>query len=200
MVLHRGHRRHPRLLPASAEKPLADAITADVRRRLQTDLAGSGINKRFGVRVLSSEHGADPGDAKNVDRVVIGGTIEETGLPTLGVTSSIDPGNFDTSDTSIVLLDLLNGPADDTVSLNHYMKPSSDRITFISTVVSNLVSHEIGHALGNWHTATDGTSTLMDNDSMFLGMGPDGIDGIDGTPTTTFRSASEPMPLPTWMG
>ncbi|MEU1163546.1 PPC domain-containing protein, partial [Streptomyces sp. NPDC005921] len=97
-------------LPASADKPLADAITADVRRRLQTDLAGSGINKRFGVRILSSEHDADPGDAKNVDRVVIGGTIEETGLPTLGVTSSIDPGNFDTSDTSIVLLDLLSGP------------------------------------------------------------------------------------------
>ncbi|MFH9090733.1 PPC domain-containing protein [Streptomyces sp. NPDC017673] len=164
-------------LPASAEKPLADAITADVRRRLGTDLASSGINKRFGVRVLSSEHDADPGDAKNVDRVVIGGTIEETDLPTLGVTSSIDPGDFDTSDTSIVLLDLLSGPAGDTISLNHYMKPTSDRITFISTVVSNLVSHEIGHALGNWHTATDGTSTLMDNDSTFLGTGPDGVGG-----------------------
>ncbi|MEV5958654.1 hypothetical protein AB0M11_33775 [Streptomyces sp. NPDC051987] len=166
-----------------------------MRRRLQTDLAGSGINKRFGVRVLSSEHDADPGDAKNVDRVVIGGTIEETGLPTLGVTSSIDPGNFDTSDASIVLLDLLSGPADDTISLNHYMKPSSDRITFISTVVSHLVSHEIGHALGtrpptgrprSW-TTTVRSSAWVPTASA-------------APPTTPFRRPSEPMPSPTWTG
>lgn len=164
-------------LPPSEEEPLADAITADVRRRLQADLEAAGINRRFGVNILNSEHDADPGDAKNVNRVVIGGTIAETGLPTLGVTSSIDPGNFDTSDTSIVLLDLLSGPAEDTISLNHYMRSSSDKIKFISTVVANLATHEIGHALGNWHTATDGTSTLMDNDDTFLGVGHDGVGG-----------------------
>lgn len=166
-------------LPRSAEKPLADAITAQVRRSLRSGLGAAGITKRSGVRILSSAHDADPGDAKNVHRVVVGGTIAETGLPTLGITSSIDPGNFDTADTSIVLLDLLSGPAGDSISLNHYMTSSSDRIKFVSTVVTNLVAHEIGHALGNWHTATDGTSTLMDNDDTFLGTGPDGVGGTE---------------------
>ncbi|MDX3054328.1 PPC domain-containing protein [Streptomyces sp. NE06-03E] len=173
-------------LPAGAKEPLADAITANVRQKLQTDLEDSGINQRLGVRILDSVHDPDPGVAKDVDRVVIGGTIEETDLPTLGVTSSIDPGNFDASDTSIVMLDLLSGPAEDSISLNHYLTPSSDRITFISTVVANLVSHELGHALGNWHTAADGTSTLMDNDDTFLSMGADGVGGTadDDAPQT----------------
>jgi hypothetical protein len=164
-------------LPASASQTVADAIAAKVRQQLQGDLSKHGISPRFRVRILSSEHNTDPGLGENIDRVIIGGTIDETGLPTLGVTSSIDPGNFNTADTSIVLLDLLSGPKSDTISLNHYMNASSDRIAFVSTVVANLVSHEIGHALGNWHTATDGTSTLMDNDSTFLSIGPDGIGG-----------------------
>lgn len=174
-------------LEPGEEGILADAITAKVRRTMEADLAESGRNKRFGVRILSSFHDADPAESENVSRVIIGGTIDETGLPTLGVTSSIDPGNFDPRDTSIVLLDVLSGPKADPSSLNHFMNPSSDRVSFISTVVSNLISHEVGHALGNWHVEKNEVATLMDNDSTFLSVGPDGIGGtVDDDEPQTF--------------
>ncbi|WP_160161525.1 pre-peptidase C-terminal domain-containing protein [Embleya hyalina] len=170
-------------LDASDELPLSDAITAAVRRSVQADVDASNVNHRFAVRVLNGARDPEPADPSDVDHVIVGGTVAETGLPTLGVSTSIDTGNFDTQDTSIIMLDVLSGSADNTSSLNHYMTPQSNRIAYISRVIANLVSHEIGHSVGNWHTTSDdGVFGLMDHDKSFMDPGPDGIGGTFDDP------------------
>jgi hypothetical protein len=67
--------------------------------------------------LLNSRDHADPFGAPH-DRLVVGGTISELGIGTIGIAQSIDPGNFATSETGVVLLDLLSGPAFDPNSLN----------------------------------------------------------------------------------
>ena len=41
----------------------------------------------------------------------MGGTIAESGISTIGIAESIDPGNFETDETALVLLDSLSEPA-----------------------------------------------------------------------------------------
>ena len=50
--------------------------------------------------------------------------------PTIGIAQSIDPGNFDTEESALVLLDVLSDPAGEPgdPSLNTYLTPASNRI------------------------------------------------------------------------
>lgn len=80
------------------------------------------------------------------------------------------------------MLDVLSGPADDEASLNHYLKPSSNRVGFVSQAIANVISHEIGHLIGNFHTDNlDAHHSLMDsggaNFQNLFGTGPDRIGG-----------------------
>jgi hypothetical protein len=168
-------------LTRDQEDALIDGIVAGVTESVKHDLEASGLNGKFKIKILNSRDHADPWGKDNVSRVIIGGSIEESGVPTIGIAQSIDPGNFDTEETALVLLDVLSEP-DGPASLNTYMTEESDRVAFVAQAVANVTSHEAGHYFGNFHTDNASENVnLMDqggaNFQNLFGVGPDGIGG-----------------------
>jgi hypothetical protein len=170
-------------LPRTAEDDVIDAIVAGVTENLKQDLVASGLNTKFKLKVLNSKDDPDPWGKPNVSRIVVGGTIAESGIDTIGISQSIDPGNFATEETALVLLDVLSDEADSTpASLNTYLTPESDRIAFLGHAIGNVVAHEGGHFFGNWHTDNlDDLANIMDAGGvgfpLLFGVGPDGVGG-----------------------
>ena len=164
------------------ENKVIDGVVATVRENIEKDLAAKGTNKRFGVRILNSRDHADPWGQPNVSRVVVGGSIAESGIQTVGIAQSIDAGNFGKEETALVLLDILSAPAAQTrTSLNGYITPASDKIAFIGRAIGNIVAHEAGHMSGSWHTdqfnALDAIMDQGGNPKGMFGVGPDAIGG-----------------------
>jgi hypothetical protein len=161
---------------------LIDLVTAAVTENLKQDMVASGLNSRFKLKVLNSKDDPDPWGQANVSRIVVGGTIAESGVATIGISQSIDPGNFDTEETAMVLLDELSQPAGPEDSLNTYLTPASNKLAFLGHALGNVIAHEGGHFFGNWHTENeDAIPNLMDaggeNFGTLYGVGPDGIGG-----------------------
>ncbi|MEV4622964.1 PPC domain-containing protein [Asanoa sp. NPDC049573] len=177
-------------LTTADENKLIDGIVAEVTENVKQDLAQSGLNDKFRLRILNSRDDADPFGEVNVSRLIVGGTIAESGVDTIGISQSIDPGNFDTQETALILLDVLSGPATDDASLNFYLTPASNKIGFISQAVGNVTSHEAGHFFGNWHVDQfNDTLNLMDqggNFPLLYGVGDDGIGGTADDPDVDF--------------
>ena len=151
-------------IPASDEDAVIDAIVASVEENLSADLGVKGSNGDldatgepgdFDVEILNSRDHPDPFGQDNVSRVIVGGTIAESGVPTIGVAQSIDIGNFDAEETALVLLDLMSAPLtgspNDRASLNAYVGPETDVIEFVGTAVGNVTTHEAGYFFGNFH-------------------------------------------------
>ncbi|GAA3384523.1 hypothetical protein [Cryptosporangium minutisporangium] len=169
-------------LRSEEENAALDAVVRTVRENLEHD-----FGDRVAIRVLNSRDNRDSWGQPNVSRVVIGGTADESGLSTVGISQSVDPGNFDTEESALVLLDDLSNPggARNTAnpSLVAYLTSKSDRVRFVGQAVGNAVAHEAGHFFGSWHTAAfDETSDLMDqggNFAMLWGVGEDGHGGTD---------------------
>jgi hypothetical protein len=161
-------------------------VIATVRENIRADLA-SGPNRNFAVRILNSRDHADPFGQEDVSRVVVGGTIAQSGIPTIGIAESIDPGNFESRESALVLLDVLSGPAEPwdpqnpSPSLNSYITPASNKVQFVGTAIGNVVAHEIGHYIGNFHVDQFNTTlNLMDqggNFPLLYGVGQDRVGG-----------------------
>ena len=169
-------------LTAADEDDVIDSIMSHVHESLVTDVRREGPEASFDIRLLNSRDHADPGDAPNTSRVVVGGTIAETFCPTLGIAESIDVGNFETSETAFVLLDLLSADARNPNSLNQYpISPYASIVELIGAGVGNITAHEAGHFLGNWHTDQFNDSpNIQDqggNLANIVGVGADGIFG-----------------------
>ncbi len=183
-------------LTAADEDAVIDAIVASVEESLGTDPAVFGSNGSldagdgggsFHVEILNSRDHGDLWGQPYVSRVIVGGTIPELQIPTVGIAQSIDVGDFESEETAVVLLDLMSGiPSDDLfvpeVSLNTYpTDPSSSMIELIGTAVGNIVAHEAGHFSANWHTDQfNPFPNIMDQGGNFpgtIGVGPDGIFG-----------------------
>ena len=171
-------------LGADDENAVIDATMRRVRENVRADLAARGGNPNFGVRILNSRDHADPFGQPNVSRLIVGGTIDESGIKTIGIAQSIDPGNYETEETALILLDILSSPADEDfgdASINFYLRPQSDVIDFVGQVLGNITSHEAGHYLGNFHVDQfNDVPNLMDQGGNFpilYGVGPDGIGG-----------------------
>ncbi|QDT96317.1 GEVED domain-containing protein [Gimesia aquarii] len=137
----------------------------------------------YGIRILNSRDHADPFGQENVSRVIVGGTIAELGISTIGIAESIDVGNFDTTESAVVLLDLLSStnPADPN-SLNNIIRNfNTTIIDLVGEAVGNIVSHEAGHFFGLWHTSRfNADSQIMDvggDIGNSIGIGPDGFFG-----------------------
>ncbi len=180
-------------LSGGDEDAVIDAIVAVVAENLSDDLraqgnngdySASGVPGQFDIEIRNSRDHADPWGQPHVSRVIIGGSIPELGIPTIGVAQSIDVGNFDTSETAVVLLDILSAPADDPDSLNQFARaPGATIFDLIGTGVGNIVAHEAGHFLGNWHTDQFNglqNADLMDQGGFLantIGVGPDFVFG-----------------------
>ena len=169
-----------------------DAIIASVAESLSQDMRVLGTNGDrdstavpgdFDVEIRNSRDHADPWGQPNVSRVIIGGTINESGIPTIGIAQSIDPGNFATQESALVLLDLLSArPGRGLPTLNDIpLDPSATKIDLVGVAVGNIVAHEAGHFFGNWHTDQfNPDANIMDQGGNLLGtfgVGPDGIFG-----------------------
>lgn len=181
-------------LTRAQEAAMIDKITAGVRENVRRDLIEQGLNPDVAVRVINSKDNADVFGRQNVSRVIVGGTIEQSGIPTIGIAQFIDPGNYGHEDSALVLLDVLSGPSEDEASLNHYLRPESDRDDFVATAISNVISHEIGHYIGSYHTdSTNDLHNVMDEGGGFFGtnlygVGPDGIGGTADDEDIDFRT------------
>ena len=177
-------------LPASAESSVIDSIIASVTESLVTDFRQSRLNGDFlttgnpgdfAIDIRNSRDHADPFGQPNVSRLIIGGTTAELGIDTIGIAESLDPGNFDTTETAVILLDLLSGPATSSNSLNRFVGPQTNRIRLVGTGVGNVAVHEAGHYFGNFHTDNSNSQPgIMDqggNLPFTVGVGADGIFG-----------------------
>lgn len=164
------------------ENAVIDSVIASVRESIEHDLAHKGTNKRFAVRILNSRDHADPWGQPNVSRVIVGGSIAESRISTIGIAQSIDAGNFGKEETALVLLDVLSLPAgQSSASLNTYITPASDRTGFIGRAIGNITAHEAGHMAGSWHVDQfNDVHSIMDqggNPKVMFGVGPDNIGG-----------------------
>jgi Bacterial pre-peptidase C-terminal domain len=169
-------------LSAADEDAVIDATIASVKENIVADAKAKGTNPRFGLRILNSRDDADVFGQPNVHRITVGGTIDESGIDTIGISQFIDPGNYGTEDSALVLLDVLSDPANSSAAtLNRYITPASDKIAFIGRALGNVISHEAGHLYGNYHTdPLNEVANLMDAGGAFpglFGVGPDGIGG-----------------------
>jgi hypothetical protein len=173
-----------------ALNPLIDAIVAEVQENVQADLEASGLADSFQLQVLNSRDDPDPFGDENVSRVVVGGTIRQSGIPTIGIAQSIDPGNFDTEESALVLLDAMSAPRGPAFSLNTWLRPASNRPGFVGQAVGNVASHESGHFFGDWHVDQfNGKANLMDQGGAFrlmYGVGRDGVGGTADDPDVDF--------------
>ncbi len=180
-------------LDASDEDAIIDGVLDILHENLDEDLRikdgrngnrdETGLPTRFDVEILNSRDHQDPWGQPNVSRLIIGGTIEELGIQTIGIAESIDPGNTDTTETGVILLDLLSSDvADDPISLNSYeIAEGSTKVDLVSEALGNITAHEAGHYFGNWHTETfNEKKSLMDAGGEFnsvFGVGEDSIYG-----------------------
>jgi hypothetical protein len=181
------------LLP-SDEDTMIDMIVARVEA-----LYAPLINETsgFNIDIRNSRDDPDPwGTQPNVTRVIVGGTILELGIPTIGIAQSIDPGNFDTSETGVVLLDSLSNAPTDVNSANSVARaPGVSIMEVVTRGVATAIAHEAGHTFGNYHTENlnddhcimdaGGGSTLAFWEN-FYQTGPDGIAGNADDNTTGF--------------
>ncbi|MFG0258350.1 MAG: hypothetical protein ACF8GE_10650 [Phycisphaerales bacterium JB043] len=173
-----------------------DLLIDSVVQRVEESLAfATGPNALAAYEVRNSRDHADPfGVEPNVTRCIVGGTISQTGIQTIGIAESIDPGNQETSETSLVLLDLLSDPNPaNPNSLNNWeLAPGFSKPEAIGRALGNLVVHEIGHTLGCYHTENLNQShCLMDAGGGFFYLsyyqsGPDFILGNEDDNDTNF--------------
>lgn len=171
-------------LQPSDENAVIDAIIEVTVENLQRDIIAMGFNPQFDIEILNSRDHADPFGQPNVSRVIVGGTIAESGIETIGIAQSIDVGNFATAETGLVLLDVLSGTSGEPASVNTFpIAASASIIDFIGIAVGNIVAHEAGHFFGNFHTDQfNASENIMDqggNPAGTFGVGDDNTFGTD---------------------
>ena len=173
---------------------LFESIIDIVRQQMISDLFVFGNNPNFALNLVQNLDPTlpgylleDPFGETNVSRVIVGGTIAESGVDTIGIAESVDPGNFATEESALVLMDILSGDLindieiyeddlDDLEEAELAAELSRRKTLLVATAVATIVSHEAGHYLGSFHTdGFDGVGgvNIMDE-------GPGGIENILG--------------------
>ena len=129
--------------------------------------------------IVNSKNVIDPWGAANVSRVIVGGTYQElvgdpaaTNPGLIGIAQSVDVGNFFTTETALVMQDVLVFDAN-TVPLGG----TATRIQYIAELIAGVVAHEAGHYLGGLHqepnSAVNGIMDQFYDPFVFSGAGRD---------------------------
>jgi hypothetical protein len=167
-------------LSSTDESAVISKVVAVVTENVKSDLIAKGLNPNVDVKIRNSRDDVDSFGTTGVSRVVVGGTVAESGIFKTTVAQSIDPGNFAQEETALVMLDRLSGTGG--ASINQFMTADSDRVAFVGQALGNLVSREIGHLVGNFDTnPTNPAANLMDADGNYRQLFGVGADGIGGT-------------------
>ncbi|MFO1065190.1 MAG: Ig-like domain-containing protein [Pirellulales bacterium] len=176
-------------LSAADENALIDKIIASVKKAFTAPDAlpamgnngyytGTGVAGDFDIEFLNSRDNPDSFGDPNVSRVIVGGTVTELGISTIGIAQSIDVGNFDTQETAVVLLDNI-------VSNFLGFLPRAGNVSALDLIgdsIGRVVAHEAGHFFGSWHTDnTNNNPQIMDTGGTPGNLMGVGLDGIYGT-------------------
>lgn len=175
-----------------------NAFIREITRRVQTkfdQLAADTKNPNFKITIKNSLDDGDLWGNPNVTRVIVGDTLTrptDNGIDTFlaaiyGVAESVDPGNFNTEETAILLVNnfvplVQSVPVTGTATV----------LQLASEVIARTIAHEAGHTFGAWHQ----TGAILTNGNVGImtaggnataqnraGTGPDGIFGtVDDTP------------------
>lgn len=167
-------------IASTKENELIRRITEEVRRSFDHLIAGTDCK----IEISNSLDEADIFSEKNpeVSRVIVGGTIAEFGIATIGLSECVDPGNFSANDTAVVLLDALSRSADDQNSILSLRRASSlSTEDAVVRVLGRVIVHEACHFLGCWHTDYGSKQPSLADDGPNLanlaGVGPDRVLG-----------------------
>ena len=79
-------------LTKAQEPALVRAIKKNLEENLRADLAAAGLSDSVALNVVSSADGVDLTGQPGVTRIILGGTIAESGIGTIGIAESIDLG------------------------------------------------------------------------------------------------------------
>lgn len=174
-------------LQDSDEAALIDAITRAVKAKFDF-IASHTTNPNYGIEIRNSKDSPNVWGEPNVTRVIIGGTFQElvsdpaaaSGI--LGISQSIDPGNFKREETVIVMHDVFLQTFSQ-VPVNS----ANTRLNQIAELMSMVISHEAGHSFGAWHqdpnSSINGIMDRFYDPFIDSGVGNDGIYGTaDDTP------------------
>lgn len=154
----------------------------------------SGTPGEFAVNILNSRDVqlglySEPAlDDPLVTRLFIGGTILDGGIDgILGIAQSLDIGNFDMSEYSILPIDFFLD-----ASTIFPISNSSSVLDAVARRIGTTASHEAGHTFGLRHlNGSNSVGAIMDDpgtrrDEFRLGVGPDGIFGTIDDTTSEF--------------
>ena len=144
-------------VPAGEENVVIDEVIATVKENLLADIRSSGKNLQFDLEIRNSRDHAEP-TGPNVGRVIVGGTrlqflgqflfdfLSLFGAANfVGISSTIDLGNFNPADSVLVLPEL--------ISVNPNLFPSTlSPARVFGRALGLTAAHEIGHMVGCFHT------------------------------------------------
>ncbi|MCB9872810.1 MAG: tandem-95 repeat protein [Planctomycetaceae bacterium] len=179
---------------AADESALIDSVISKVEEYLSTDIRAfgnngdfltSGIPGEFDIEIRNSRDHADPFGQAHVSRVIIGGTQGELGVQTIGISEGLDVGNLDTTESAVVLLDVLSGQVTPQSPFNINNIPfaaGTTKLDLVGAAIAGAAAHEAGHFFGLFHTNNaNNVPNLMDvggaGIGVYLGLGQDGIFG-----------------------
>jgi large repetitive protein len=170
------------------ENAFIDRVLVEVVKRFETvalfstngNFSTTGIAGQYGFEILNSRDHADASNDPYTTTVFVGGTAAGANLPPVfGIAQSIDIGNFDPSEFSILPVEAF----EPTVAAI----PRSNAVSLLDATavrMATTIAHEVGHTVGLRHTNNaNNIASLIDTGGPLqvqlnaLGVGPDGIFG-----------------------
>lgn len=131
----------------------------------------------YGVTILNSRDHVDPGNHPLVTRVLIGGDSANAEVPQgmLGVSSTLDVGNFSMDDIVFALLEPI-------LPTGIPISPTASALDYAADLIALVASHEAVHSFGMRHTDENNAIPTIVDAVVNTNEGPDGIYGtLDDT-------------------